>query len=141
VLLTGAGISVNAGIPDFRTPGTGLYSKLAEYDLPTPESVFEINYFKSNPKPFYKLAQQLGPQKDIRYVPTFTHYFIKLLEEQGLLFLNLTQNIDGLEIDAGVDPELVMMAHGNFLSAHCSKCKISTDIQLVVGMMDFLCFF
>jgi hypothetical protein len=38
--LCGAGISVSAGIPDFRTPGTGLYSNLAKYNLPTAESVF-----------------------------------------------------------------------------------------------------
>lgn len=42
---------------DFRTPGTGLYSRLAEYDLPFPEAVFTIGFFRSNPKPFYTLAK------------------------------------------------------------------------------------
>lgn len=49
VFLTGAGISVSAGIPDFRTPGTGLYSKLQQYNLPQPEAIFHIEYFKKNP--------------------------------------------------------------------------------------------
>lgn len=46
VFMTGAGISVSAGIPDFRTKGTGLYSQLEKYKLPYPESIFELSYFK-----------------------------------------------------------------------------------------------
>ena len=55
--MCGAGLSVSAGIPDFRTPGTGLYSNLQKFKLPNPEAVFEINYFKSNPAPFFMLAK------------------------------------------------------------------------------------
>ena len=44
--MTGAGISTSAGIPDFRSPGTGLYSQLEKYNLPYPQAIFEINYFK-----------------------------------------------------------------------------------------------
>ena len=46
IVMTGAGISTSAGIPDFRSPGTGLYDNLAKYDLPRPESIFDIHYFK-----------------------------------------------------------------------------------------------
>lgn len=53
VFLTGAGISVKAGIPDFRTPGTGLYSQLQKFKLPRPEAVFSIEFFRQNPVPFY----------------------------------------------------------------------------------------
>ena len=46
VVLVGAGISVSAGIPDFRTPGTGLYDNLQKYDLPSPEAIFDIDFFR-----------------------------------------------------------------------------------------------
>lgn len=61
VCMCGAGISVSAGIPDFRTPGTGLYSQLERYKLPRPEAVFELDFFRSNPKPFYLLAKARDP--------------------------------------------------------------------------------
>ena len=53
-VLTGAGISCNAGIPDFRSPVTGIYNNLEEYHLPTPESMFELAFFKENPSVFYR---------------------------------------------------------------------------------------
>ena len=45
VVTTGAGISVSAGIPDFRSEKTGLYANLEKYDLPRPEAIFDIDYF------------------------------------------------------------------------------------------------
>ncbi|PIL22458.1 hypothetical protein GSI_15146 [Ganoderma sinense ZZ0214-1] len=50
-VMLGAGVSTAAGIPDFRTPGTGLYSNLERLNLPYPEAVFEISYFAENPIP------------------------------------------------------------------------------------------
>ena len=52
IVMVGAGASVSAGIPDFRTPGTGLYSNLQKYNLPYAEAVFDIQYFRHNPAPF-----------------------------------------------------------------------------------------
>ena len=82
-IMTGAGISVSAGIPDFRSPKTGLYANLGEYDLPTPESMFNLKFFQRKPEPFYKLASEfLNVDK---YRPTVTHHFIKLLHDKGLV--------------------------------------------------------
>ena len=50
-----------AGIPDFRSPGTGLYDNLQEYNLPSPQAIFELEFFKENPEPFFKLAKALWP--------------------------------------------------------------------------------
>lgn len=94
VVMTGAGLSTAAGIPDFRSPGTGLYSNLQRLNLPHPEAVFEIDYFRGHPEPFYVLAKELYPGK---FFPTVSHAFIALLNEKGLLSMLFTQNIDCLE--------------------------------------------
>ncbi|PRP87681.1 hypothetical protein PROFUN_02381 [Planoprotostelium fungivorum] len=124
IVMTGAGISVAAGIPDFRTPGTGLYYNLQKYDLPFPEAVFEIRYFQQRPEPFYALAKEMWPSN---YKPTITHHFIRLLEEKGVLLRNYTQNIDTLERQAGISPELLVEAHGSFGTTRCIKCKREVD--------------
>lgn len=84
VVMAGAGISTPSGIPDFRSPGSGLYSNLNNYDIPYPEAIFEISYFKQNPKPFFTLAKDLIPNIE-KYKPNKIHYFIKLLQEKKLL--------------------------------------------------------
>ncbi|CAG9466880.1 unnamed protein product [Pedinophyceae sp. YPF-701] len=122
VVMVGAGISVAAGIPDFRSPGTGLYDNLQKYDLPRPTAVFEIDYFRKHPQPFYMLAKELFPGQ---YKPTATHYFIRLLHERGLLRRCFTQNIDSLEVEAGLPKEKLVAAHGNFDSAACIDCRKS----------------
>ena len=56
-------LATAAGIPDFRTPGTGLYDNLQKYNLPNPQAIFEIDYFRQNPQPFFHLAKELYPAK------------------------------------------------------------------------------
>ena len=56
IVLTGAGISTSAGIPDFRSPKTGLYHNLEKYNLPYPEAIFDIDYFQINPRPFFFIS-------------------------------------------------------------------------------------
>ncbi|KXS14399.1 SIR2-domain-containing protein [Gonapodya prolifera JEL478] len=116
IVMTGAGISTGAGIPDFRSPGTGLYSNLQKYDLPTPESIFEINYFRDRPEAFFTLAKELYPGQ---FKPTVSHYFIKMLQQKGVLLRNYTQNIDTLERVAGIPGDKLVEAHGSFASARC----------------------
>jgi NAD-dependent deacetylase sirtuin 2 len=118
--MTGAGISVSAGIPDFRSPGTGIYDNLKEYNLPTPEALFHVGYFLENPKAFYKFAQHFDLSN---YDATPTHYFIKMLNDKGIMTLNMTQNIDNLEEKTGIDMDKVVQCHGANRGAHCAKCK------------------
>ncbi|KAJ6779456.1 hypothetical protein PWT90_00761 [Aphanocladium album] len=120
VVMTGAGISTAAGIPDFRSPKTGLYNNLARLKLPHAEAVFEISYFKENPEPFYVLAKELYPG---RFHPTISHVFLSLLAKKGLLHMLFTQNIDCLERAAGVPPEKIIEAHGSFATQRCIDCQ------------------
>lgn len=120
VVMTGAGISTSAGIPDFRSPDTGLYANLARLDLPYAEAVFDISYFRQNPDPFYVLAKELYPGK---FYPTIAHAFIALLDEKYMLQMLFTQNIDCLERRAGVPGEKIVEAHGSFATQRCIECK------------------
>ncbi|ELT89185.1 hypothetical protein CAPTEDRAFT_162715 [Capitella teleta] len=118
--MTGAGISTGSGIPDFRTPGTGLYDNLQQYSIPQPQAIFDRNYFEGNPRPFLTLAKELYPGK---YQPNSIHYFLRLLHEKGLLLRVYTQNIDGLERMAGIPPLKIVEAHGSFQTASCIRCR------------------
>lgn len=120
ITMAGAGISTSAGIPDFRTPGTGLYDNLQKYNLPEPTAVFDIRFFRHNPQPFFLLARELYPGK---FSPTPCHFFIRLLQEKGLLLRHYTQNIDTLEREAGISDEKLVEAHGAFNTGHCIDCR------------------
>ena len=128
LVMTGAGISVSAGIPDFRSPGTGVYDNLKEYNLPHPEALFTIDYFLENPEPFYRFAQNFDLTK---FNATPTHYFIKLLQDKGLLWRNTTQNIDNLEEKTGMDMGAVLQAHGANRGAACAACKKEHDFEVL----------
>merc|ERR1719201_2946383 len=117
VVMAGAGVSTAAGIPDFRSPGTGLYDNLQKYNLPTAESIFTLSYFRKRPEPFYHLCKELWPGQ---YAPTMTHALFGLLHRKGILRRVYTQNIDSLECSGGLLPKSALVAaHGNFDSASC----------------------
>ncbi|KAM9320830.1 NAD-dependent protein deacetylase sirtuin-2 [Gastrophryne carolinensis] len=114
--MVGAGISTSAGIPDFRSPVSGLYSNLQKFNLPYPEAIFEIGFFKQNPEPFFALARELYPGQ---FKPTICHYLMRLMKEKGYLLRCYTQNIDTLERVAGLTTDDLIEAHGTFHTSHC----------------------
>jgi NAD-dependent deacetylase sirtuin 2 len=128
VVLVGAGMSVGAGIPDFRTPGSGLYDNLKQYGLKFAEAIFDLRFFVQRPEPFYDLCKYLWPGQ---YKPTASHYFVKLLHDKGLLQRCFTQNIDSLETCAGVPADKVVAAHGNFDSATCIATNEKVPVEEV----------
>lgn len=123
-VMLGAGVSTSAGIPDFRSPETGLYANLARLNLDQPEDVFNITYFRSNPVPFYTLANEIYPG---RHRPTITHSFIRLLHTHKLLGICFTQNIDTLERRAGIPQDKIVEAHGSFATQRCIDCMTPFD--------------
>lgn len=117
VVLTGAGISTAAGIPDFRGVA-GMYVT-KKYD---PDKIFQIDWFYSEPTYFYEFSRDfLGAATKIK--PTFTHRFLSQLEESGRLSGIITQNIDLLHYQAG--NKKVIDLHGSYNSAYCTGCERS----------------
>jgi NAD+-dependent protein deacetylase SIR2 len=133
VVMTGAGVSTSAGIPDFRSPDTGLYANLARLDLPYAEAVFDISYFRQNPDPFYVLAKELYPGK---FYPTIAHSFVALLNEKSMLQMLFTQNIDCLERKAGVPGDKIVEAHGSFATQRCIDCKTEYPGNLMIQAVE-----
>ena len=127
VVITGAGISVSCGIPDFRSRD-GIYARLAVDfpDLPNPQAMFDINFFRRNPLPFYKFAKEIYPGQ---FQPSLSHKFITLLESRDQLLRNYTQNIDTLEQASGLTR--VVQCHGSFATASCTSCKYQVDCEVI----------
>lgn len=121
MIVTGAGVSVSCGIPDFRSE-TGIYSRLQEYELDDPQQMFDIEYFRETPEIFYSFAKELYPTN---YEPSPSHLFVKLVEDKGKLLRNYTQNIDTLEHKA--DIKRVVNCHGSFATASCVTCGYKVD--------------
>lgn len=120
IVLVGAGMSTSAGIPDFRSPESGIYANLDRFNLQHPEDVFKISYFKNNPTPFYELSRSLLPN---RLRPTISHYFVRLLNDKGYLLRCFSQNVDSLEALSGLPKDKLCLAHGSFETGHCLRCN------------------
>lgn len=110
-VLTGAGISVPSGIPDFRSPN-GLYSRYGE-------EIFDIERFNSDPEHFYQFAKE-GLFEMLNAQPNVAHKLLAQLEKIGKVKGVITQNIDGLHTKAGSNN--VAEIHGTVRTWHCLKC-------------------
>ena len=118
VVLTGAGISVASGIPDFRSPG-GLWETFDPFDYASMRS------FRKNPKRVWEmlfaLYESIGDPQ-----PNAGHLALAKLENAGFLEAVVTQNIDSLHQKAG--SQEVVEFHGNGTHFHCVRCEYSRPV-------------
>ncbi|MFW6076566.1 MAG: SIR2 family NAD-dependent protein deacylase [Hyphomicrobiales bacterium] len=128
VAFTGAGISTECGIPDFRSPG-GIWSKYRPVDFQT---------FMSSPEArrealtrYIKVRESVGSPQ-----PGRGHRALARLAEQGRLTHVITQNIDGLHQASGLGREQVIELHGNGTYAHCLACGRRHELDWVAEELD-----
>jgi NAD-dependent deacetylase len=122
VALTGAGISVPSGIPDFRSPGTGLWANV------DPMEVAHIAVFRRNPERFWhfygdRFAMLRGKR------PNGAHHALVELERRGVVEAVVTQNIDGLHRAAGTRD--LIEVHGTIGTSSCLACGAGFDVDVV----------
>jgi NAD-dependent deacetylase len=127
VALTGAGVSVPSGIPDFRTPETGLWAKV------DPMEVAHIDVFERDPERFWSYYrprfQTLGEKR-----PNAAHEALAELERRGLIAGVITQNIDRLHRAAG--SENVIEVHGSIETSSCTACATAFALEEVDSLFD-----
>jgi NAD-dependent deacetylase len=127
VALTGAGVSVPSGIPDFRTPETGIWANV------DPMKVAHIDVFKRDPARFWSYYRprfhSLGHKR-----PNAAHEALAELERRGLLEGVITQNIDRLHRAAG--SENVVEVHGSIETSSCTSCGAAYGLEEVDGLFN-----
>lgn len=129
VVFTGAGISTESGIPDFRGPG-GLWTRVDPED-------FTIDKFLSSTErrqKIWKVLLQGGLMADAR--PNAAHLAIADLEKMGKLSSVITQNVDNLHQKAGNDPSIVHELHGNMQWVVCLDCGQKYPVDLIKQEMS-----
>jgi NAD-dependent deacetylase len=127
VALTGAGVSVPSGIPDFRTPETGLWANV------DPMEVAHIDVFERDPARFWSYYrprfQSLGDKQ-----PNAAHGALAELERRDLLDGVITQNIDRLHSAAG--SQNVVEVHGSIATSSCRSCAASYRLDEMDALFD-----
>ena len=123
VAFTGAGVSTESGIPDFRSVD-GLYSQ--KFDYP-PETIISHSFFMKNPEYFYRFYRE--KMLPLGFEPNITHNVLARWEAEGKLSAVVTQNIDGLHQKAG--SKRVYELHGSVLRNYCMKCGKFYDAEFV----------
>jgi NAD-dependent deacetylase len=118
VVLTGAGISTPSGIPDFRSEGTGLWSR------DEPLAVASLNTFRYTPEKFFEWFRPLA-ERILNAQPNAAHHALAKLEQAGHVQCIVTQNIDRLHQKAG--SKCVLEMHGSLSTLSCTQCFIQAD--------------
>ncbi|HHX87287.1 MAG TPA: NAD-dependent deacylase [Firmicutes bacterium] len=125
--LTGAGCSTESGLPDFRSPGTGLWEKVD----PLKYSTSEVLY--NDPESFYKFG--FPRFKDLTAAqPNAGHFAMAELEQLGFIKGLITQNIDGLHFKAG--SKRIWEVHGHLRTSSCTGCGARRSFQLLIDKLD-----
>ena len=126
VVLTGAGISVPSGIPDFRSPGTGMWSKV------DPMEVASIDAFRRDPDRFWRFyGDRFASLHDRR--PNPAHEAIAELERRGLVRGVITQNVDRLHRAAGIRRPIEI--HGSIEWSVCLRCGARVGLEEVLELL------
>ncbi len=127
IALTGAGISTPSGIPDFRSPGTGLWETV------NPMQVASIYAFRRHPEAFYDWIRPLA-RRMAEARPNPGHLALAKLEARGYLEAVITQNIDDLHQQAGSTE--VLEVHGHLRSATCIDCyRVQPTDELIATVL------
>ena len=127
VVLTGAGVSVPSGIPDFRSPGTGLWANV------DPMEVAHIDAWRRDPDRFWRFyGERFATLKDIR--PNRAHAVLAELERRGIVRGVITQNVDRLHRMAG--SERVVEVHGSIEWSRCMTCGARVTLDEVVKRLE-----
>ena len=116
VVLTGAGISTESGIPDFRGP-QGVWTK-----NPGAEKMASLQHYMSDPEVRKRSWQNRLGSGALRAEPNEGHRALVALERRGKLHTLITQNVDGLHQKAGTSPELMVEIHGTLREVVCMSC-------------------
>ncbi|EAY18938.1 transcriptional regulator, Sir2 family protein [Trichomonas vaginalis G3] len=131
VVMTGSGICNACGIPDLHSIIPDLNKKAEETGFTpymTPPFVFDIRFFRENPKPFWWVFSEIWPWNEMP-LPTDFHILIRLIEEMGLLRRWYTTNTDCLELDAIKDKSKVVQCHGSVKHCHCIDCGAEVSMN------------
>ena len=115
VAFTGAGVSTESGIPDFRSVD-GLYSQ--KFDYP-PETIISHSFYERKPEYFFRFYRE--KMLPLGFEPNITHKTFAAWEAEGRLAAVVTQNIDGLHQKAG--SKVVHELHGSVLRNYCTRCR------------------
>lgn len=125
-VLTGAGISTDSGIPDFRGP-QGLWTK-----NPDAEKMATLEHYMADPELRKRSWRMRSAMVDESVVPNPGHEAIVTLEQRGKLHTLITQNVDGLHQRAGTSPERVVEIHGTIHEVMCMACDERVPMEGVL---------